>query len=186
MLLLGSSSIRRKELLESTGLSFKTVKPVFDEDQLDKEGYPPQEYNLESAKRKALSLKETFSEYVIITADTIVVIDKEILGKPRDEEEAKAMLRKLSGKTHKVYTSVCILYKGKKDLFIDSAKVTFNDLTEKEIDDYVATKEPLDKSGAYAIQSISNTFVKSFEGDFHTIMGLPLKIVLEKLKRYPV
>ena len=186
MLILGSTSPRRKELLESAGIDLLTIKPNFDEDSIDKSAYDPKEYVLEIAKQKALSIYENYKDHVVLTADTIVVIDNEILGKPKDEEDAYRMLKKLSNRTHEVHTAVSIVYKGKIENFISTSYVIFNDITDEEIYAYISTKEPMDKAGAYAIQSVVNDFIKGFKGDFHTIMGLPLKEVIEILKKYPL
>src|SRR5690606_16839704 len=181
MLILGSQSPRRKELLESAGLIFNTVKPLFDEDSLPYEG-DPSEYVKELAKAKAHSLVSTYPKDVILTADTIVVVDHEILGKPKDEEDAFRMLSLLNDKMHTVYTAVCIKYMDKEEVFLEEADVEFNKMSELDIRSYIQTGESLDKAGAYAIQGIGSKFIKHYEGDFHTIMGLPLKALLTRLK----
>ena len=185
MLILGSQSPRRKELLESAGLIFNTVKPLFDEDSLPYEG-DPSEYVKELAKAKAHSLVSTYPKDVILTADTIVVVDHEILGKPKDEEDAFRMLSLLNDKMHTVYTAVCIKYMDKEEVFLEEADVEFNKMSELDIRSYIQTGESLDKAGAYAIQGIGSKFIKHYEGDFHTIMGLPLKVLLTRLKNYPI
>lgn len=186
MLILGSTSPRRKQLLESAGVVFVSVSPEFDESNIKIGNSKADAFVIELAKRKAESLVSKYPDDVILAADTVVVIDDEVLGKPNDESEAMRMLRKLDGKKHFVYTGVCIIYKDKIDSFMETAAVYFNHLSEDDIKTYVQTKEPMDKAGAYAIQGIGSQFIEKYEGDFHTIMGLPLKAVLSKLKKYPI
>ncbi len=186
MLILGSTSPRRKQLLESAGIAFVSVSPLFDESNIKIEHNKVDEFVKELAKRKAESLSNKYPDDVVLAADTIVVIGNEILGKPKDESDAVAMLNKLNGKKHFVYTGVAISYKNEIDVFAESAAVYFNQMSEQDIAEYVQTNEPMDKAGAYAIQGIGSKFIKKYEGDFHTIMGLPLKVVLSKLKKYPI
>lgn len=185
MLILGSGSARRKELLESASIDFQLVPNGFDESQIAFDGNAT-EYVEQLALSKAEFLLDKFDDKVILTADTIVEIDGEILGKPKDEIEAISMLERLNDKQHNVYTAVCIMSKDKKEVFSECAKVVFNKLSTLDIESYVQTKEPMDKAGAYAIQGIGAKLIKHYDGDFHTIMGLPLKSVLEKLKGFDI
>ena len=182
MLILASTSPRRVELVQSAGLEFKTVSPKFDEDQISTKNIEVQVYVQLLAKSKALSIAPDYPNDIILAADTIVVLNNEILNKPVDEADAFKMLKKLSGKKHHVLTAVCLIKGEKIEVFYQGSEVTFNKMTDEEINEYILTKEPMDKAGAYAIQGIGSKFVKSFDGDFHTIMGLPLKEVINRLK----
>ncbi|WP_025724948.1 Maf family protein [Acholeplasma granularum] len=183
MLILGSASPRRKELLESAGIDFRLIPSDFDESSIevtkDVEGYVKV-----VAQAKAYSLLKLYPNHTILTADTIVTIDNIVLGKPKDFDEAVSMLERLSGKTHKVYTAVCIINDEKEELFVESASVTFKKLSLFDIKMYCQTNEPMDKAGAYAIQGEGSKFIDKYEGDFHTIMGLPLKEVINKLNKF--
>ncbi len=138
----------------------------------------------ELAWRKAYTMFERYPEAVVIGADTIVVLERQILGKPRNVEEAKAMLSRLSGKTHQVMTGVCVLSADQRVCFCDVSDVEFYPLTVEEIDAYVATGEPLDKAGAYGIQGEGFFLVKKITGDFYSIMGFPVARVLRALKKF--
>ncbi|MFA5692000.1 MAG: Maf family protein [Acholeplasmataceae bacterium] len=184
MLILGSSSKRREELLLSAGLTFKVVDPIFDESNNNRHNVKPESYALNAAKRKNYSLKEQYPNDVLITADTIVVFGKEILGKPKDLDDAYHMLEKLRGKKHEVITAVCITQNKKEISFTEKSTVYFNNVSDDEIKTYVETKEPLGKAGSYAIQGKGSFLIEKYEGDFHTIMGLPLKKVIENLEDF--
>ncbi len=184
MLILGSTSKRREELLLSAGLTFKVVEPIFNEKNSNKNNVKPESFALNSAKNKNLSLRGLFPNDVLITADTIVVYNNEILGKPKDLEDAFNMLKKLNGNKHEVLTAVSISQNKHVVNFIEKSLVYFNNVTDEEIKEYVDTKEPLGKAGSYAIQGKGSFLIKKYEGDFHTIMGLPLKKVLEYLKDF--
>ncbi|ABX81974.1 Maf family protein [Acholeplasma laidlawii] len=185
MLILGSGSARRKELLESASIDFLLVPSDYNESQVAFEG-DTLKYVETIAENKAKALLHKYPLDVILTADTVVEVDGEILGKPKDIEDAQKMLQLLNDKTHHVYTGVCIVSKDKKEVFVESASVTFNKLSTLDIESYIQTKEPMDKAGAYAIQGIGAKLIKQYDGDFHTIMGLPLKLVLEKLKDFNI
>jgi septum formation protein len=128
----------------------------------------------ELALRKAAAVAKGHPDDTVIGADTVVVLDGEILGKPRDEAEARAMLAKLAGRWHTVYTGVAVLRNGEKTVFSQSAKVEFAPMSAAQIAAYVATGEPMDKAGAYGIQGKGALFVRGIEGDFYTVMGLPV------------
>lgn len=183
MLILASTSPRRIELLQSAGFEFTIVSPKFNEEEISTKNIEVQDYVQLLAKNKALSIAPEYPTDTILAADTIVAFNNEILNKPIDESDAFQMLKKLSGKKHQVLTAVCLIKGENIDLFYQNSEVTFNKLTDEEINEYIATKEPMDKAGAYAIQGIGSKFIKSFDGDFHNIMGLPLKEVLLRLKQ---
>lgn len=183
MLILGSTSPRRRELLESASFKFKIIAPNFDESSIEYNGNP-EVFVSTLAYKKAESLVLSFKDDVILTADTIVVVDNEVLGKPKDHNDAAKMLKKLSQKTHQVYTAVCIIGQGITTSFVDVSHVEFKKISDLDIEAYIETNEPMDKAGGYAIQGGGSKFILGYQGDFHTIMGLPLKDVIEALKKY--
>ncbi|MCR4632813.1 MAG: Maf family protein [Erysipelotrichaceae bacterium] len=134
--------------------------------------------------RKAEAVFKDHPDALVIGSDTIVKIGNDILGKPKNIEQAEAMLKELSGKTHEVVTGVSILYKDRTETFSSVAKVTFYPLDEKEISEYIATNEPMDKAGSYAIQGDAAKFIRSIEGDYYTIVGLPIAELYHRLKKY--
>lgn len=180
--ILASESPRRRELLSSLGVNYTTcasgVEEVFDHELSIEEAL------MQVAQAKAEAVLKQKENDIIIGADTIVVIDGEILGKPKDNEEAKAMLKKLSGRTHCVLTGVSILYQGHVENFYEETKVTFYELEESLIDEYIATKECRDKAGAYGIQGKGSILVKKIEGDYYNVVGLPLAKLYRKIFRY--
>ncbi len=141
----------------------------------------------ENARRKALSVAERHPLDTVLGADTVVYLPEgdRILGKPADASEAREMLRALSGKRHRVYTGVCVISPGHEDVRCDWADVWFDDLTEEQIDAYIATGEPLDKAGAYAIQGRAGVFVRRVEGCPGCVIGLPVPLVCEMLREDP-
>lgn len=172
MLYLASSSPRRSEILKMAGYEFTAEPANVSETVL--RGTPPIQIVEQLSARKAETLAKLHPDDTILAADTIVVFKGRILGKPKDMEMAKAMLKVLSGNVHQVYTGYTIIY-GKK--FYCSHEVTsveFYPLTQKEIEDYVATGEPLDKAGSYGIQGRGALFVKRINGDFYNVVGLPI------------
>lgn len=186
-MVLASGSPRRQELLRDAG--FDPIVAPQDIDETPRAGERAEDLVKRLAYEKALSARaDAPCGSVIIAADTTVALDGEELGKPRDKAAAKEMLAQLSGKTHTVATGVCIAV-GVNDptqpfslrSFVDTAEVTFNELTDADIDAYVATGEPLDKAGAYGIQGLGRLCVKSIQGDYYTIVGLPIARVLRTL-----
>ena len=175
-IVLASASPRRRELLKKITPDF-TVR-VSGAEEKTEEGLKPCEIVISLARQKAAAVEIADGE-TIIAADTLVAINDTVLGKPRDAQDAKRMLTLLSGKTHFVYTGVCIRTgKGSRSFYEETA-VTFRELSEKEIDDYIATGEPVDKAGAYGIQGEGGALVKSINGDFDNVVGLPVE-ALEK------
>lgn len=169
-LILASQSPRRKELLTLLGRPFRVQVAAVDETM---ENLPIDQAVSRLSYRKAAAVSAG-KDQVVIGADTVVVLDGQILGKPRDAEDAIRMLKSLSGKTHQVMTGVCVL-KGKKVLtHTEITEVTFRSLTDREIEDYVATKEPMDKAGAYGIQGGAARFVEGIRGDYYNVVGLPV------------
>ncbi len=181
MLILASASPRRKELI---GLISKDVKiyPA-DVDEGFSNDIPAENVPEMLALRKAKAVAELFPDDTVIGSDTSVIIDGEILGKPKDEADAVRMLRLLSGKTHKVITGCAIFKKGRSLSFSETTDVTFYPLSEEEIDGYIATNEPYDKAGAYGIQGYGSLLIKGINGDYFNVVGLPVAKLNKALKR---
>jgi len=187
--ILGSSSPRRRELIQYLNFNVETMNPPFDESTIKEED--PKKAVVLIARGKTNSLlskikKEDLKEKILITSDTIVYIDKKIVGKPVDKTDAIKMLKNLSNRTHEVYTSVCFSYLGKKDEIVQKEMtsqtyVTFTDLNEDEIHRYTETKEPYDKAGSYGIQGPGSFMVKKIEGSYTNVMGLPLAEVAQEI-----
>lgn len=239
-LILASSSPRRKELVESLGLSLPVYILPTDADESVGAEWTPQEIVEQLSLRKANTAVRMVQKQerhippsLIVGSDTIVVLDGDVLGKPNDAEEAKHMLQRLQGRTHKVYTGVACLYmpsemelpeaaslaiynqmeatKGQHDdpiylgetgqyrmleelygyeqpaaVGYTASKVTFKPLSDEEINAYVRTGEPLDKAGSYGVQGLGSVFIERIEGDFYSIMGLPLNILYQMLLKFGV
>lgn len=181
-IILASASPRRKELLTTAGVEFEVL--VSEADETVPEGTAPKDAAIMTAEKKALAVAESCRDSIVIGADTIVVIDGKILGKPKDEADAADMLRTLSGREHDVITGVCITDGEKTEKFAQVSRVRFYSLTEDEITAYVATKEPMDKAGSYGIQGRGCVLVESIEGDYFNIVGLPVAATVRVLKNF--
>lgn len=179
-LVLASASPRRRDLLGAMGLSF-TVR-VSEADETLPAGTPPAEAVRLLAARKARAVLAAEDE-VILSADTLVALDGRALGKPRDEAEAKSMLRALSGRTHEVYTGVAVRFRGRLFCEADCTRVRMRPFDEAEIAAYVATGEPMDKAGAYGIQGLGGALVEGVDGAFDNVVGLPCALVDRLLAR---
>ena len=179
-LVLASASPRRRELLQTAGLQFSVR--VSDADETIPPNTPPHEAVQLLAKQKAAAVAKLCPKDLVIGADTVVTLDGDILGKPRDAADAARMLRMLSGKTHDVFTGVCLMHAGKAETFFEQTCVTFYPLTDGEIADYIATGEPMDKAGAYGIQGRGCTLVKKINGDYFNVVGLPVAALYRKLE----
>ncbi len=179
-IVLASSSPRRSELLKMMNVPFECIPSEIDEKSLTEES--PENIVMGLAFEKAFDICERVEDAIVIGSDTIVYLD-EVLGKPSDASEAVEMLKKLSGKTHSVYTGVAVicLEKGIKIIDYVETEVTFNDLSDTVINAYVESGEPLDKAGAYGIQGLGSVLVKSINGDFFSVMGMPLSKLNEIL-----
>jgi septum formation protein len=182
--ILGSNSPRRKEILKEIGLDFSIYPSNIDENfnkEIDLEDIP-----VFLAEKKANALKNKLKENdILITADTIVIYKNELLSKPENSYQAKEMLEKLSGKSHKVITGVCLLSKNNKSIFSNKTIVTFNDLDKFEIEFYVNKYKPFDKAGSYGIQEwIGLIGVKKIEGSYTNVVGLPASMVYTELKKF--
>ena len=182
-IILASNSPRRRELLAGLGIEFEVrVLPGIDE------SYPASMPAAETAEyiagKKAAAYRQVMADdELVITADTVVIVGDEVLGKPADTQMAAQMLRKLSGRTHQVITGVCLMTKDKKRSFAVTTDVTFKALTDEEIDYYVETYQPLDKAGAYGIQEwIGYIGVTGLNGSYFNVMGLPVQRIYNELK----
>lgn len=181
-IVLASSSPRRLSLLSEAGYEFDIQHPEVNEDRLENE--PPDKYVCRLAQAKAQAI--TNGESITIGADTVVVLGGEFLTKPESEADAKAILEKLSGKPHMVYTGVSVICTvcGKTNTDYDATKVQFNVLTEKDILEYIKTGEPMDKAGAYGIQGMGSFLVRHYDGELDTVIGLPRKLLRRLLEEH--
>ena len=176
--ILASQSPRRQELLKEIFPKFKIMPQDVDEHVSETD---PIEMVKALAEKKLNNLDKTYKDALIISADTIVWLNGKVYGKPHTIENAIKTLKALSGTIHHVYTGVCIAYKGQKHVFVDEAQIEFRKLQEDEIIEYVNTKKPLDKAGAYGIQD--GDMVKRYEGSYSNIMGLPVERLKEELTK---
>jgi septum formation protein len=188
MLVLASASPRRQELLRNAGIAFTVQASGIDETPI--EGESPRSCAERLAREKVRAIFRIRPEDYVLGADTIVVVDATMLGKPRDAADAARMLQMLSGKTHEVITGVCVMKPvagGQRlgvceDVGSESTLVTMGSLSEDDIQAYIATGEPMDKSGGYAIQGIASRWIPRIEGDYSNAMGLPVSLVYRMLR----
>lgn len=179
-IILFSKSPRRQELLKLMGVDFRVMTK--DVDESFPSALSPEEVAKHIAEKKAHAFDEEIQDEILITADTIVAIDDEILGKPIDESDAKRMLNKLSGRTHQVYTGVAISHQHHIVSFVDRTDVEFRKITPEELDFYIKQYQPYDKAGAYGIQEwIGLTCVTSIKGSYTNVMGLPTEKLYAQL-----
>ena len=170
---LASQSPRRRELLTLVGIAH-TVQPA-DIDESLLPGEDPASHCERLAREKVAVVARTAPDALVIGSDTIVVVDGDVLGKPRDDSHAEAMLARLAGRSHVVMTGVAVQWRGKQRSAVEEVGVTFHPLSRDEIRRYVATREPMDKAGAYGIQGYGATIVRRVDGDYFAVMGLPLQ-----------
>lgn len=184
-IVLASGSPRRKELLAGLGLDFE-IRLLPDIDESYPDGLGGEDIARTISRKKASAYRATLApDELLITADTIVYLEGCVLGKPKDEEDARHMLRLLSGKTHQVITGVTLLTTKREETFASTSQVTFAHLTDEEIDYYVSHYHPLDKAGAYGIQEwIGYIGVERIEGSYFNVMGLPVARLYQALKRF--
>lgn len=173
-IILASQSPRRKELLERMGIQdFETISPNVDESAFH--GLPPEELVRRLSAEKAAAVAGKVGEdAIVIAADTVVALEGAVLGKPADELDAFKMLSALSGVRHQVYTGVTVCRGGEKQTAHEVTDVTFRELSEREIEDYISTGEPMDKAGAYGIQGYGALLIQGISGDYYNVMGLPV------------
>ena len=184
MLILASKSPRRKELLSIITTDFDII-PAVKEENADP-ALSPDEFVKALAVSKAEEIAQTHPDACVIGSDTVVAINGEILGKPKDKADAFRMLSLLSDTSHSVFTGVAVIKDGKIHSFTEETKVKFFPLTEKEINDYIATGEPFDKAGAYGIQNLGALLVEGIDGDYYNVMGLPTGRLYRLLKELSV
>jgi len=182
--ILASQSPRRRELLTLIGIKHEVQPADIDESLLPGELPAPHAERL--ARAKARTIAERVPGAVVIAADTIVVVDGDVLGKPRDAAAAHAMLKRLSGRAHTVLTAIAVAHDSKTESAVESVGVAFRALSDSEIDGYIATGEPMDKAGAYGIQGYGATIVERVDGDYFSVMGLGLRRLVELLGRVGV
>jgi septum formation protein len=181
MLVLASASPQRQELLRTAGISFTVQAADIDETPLANE--KAEQCARRLAREKALAVSRLRPKDRVLGADTIVVVDNAILGKPRDAADAVRMLRLLSARTHEVITGVCLVEAGEAKVASAITLVTMNELSDTEIQEYVASGEPMDKAGAYAIQGKASRWIPRIEGDYSNVVGLPVALVYAMLRQ---
>ncbi|WP_027359329.1 Maf family protein [Desulforegula conservatrix] len=180
-IILASNSPRRRELLGMAGIEFEVVPASFDEESVP--FMEPSEYTKLLAEQKALEVARKNPDHMVIGADTIVVIDDQILNKPSSKTDAVKMLKMLSGRTHRVFTGICLACLSEHLIYSDSiiTDVTFKSLTNEEINWYTNTDEPYDKAGGYAVQGAGVFMIESIKGSYTNVIGLPVSHVLSHL-----
>ena len=179
-LVLASQSPRRKELLEKTGFSF-ICDPADIDETIDLQADLVEE-SKNLSRRKAETVLERHPEAIVIGSDTLVLCDKQVMGKPEDDADAFQMLKKLQNHKSQVLTSLCIISKKKCFTYACITDVYFSKMSDEEIWNYIHTGETADKAGAYAIQGFGGRYIKEIHGDYYAIMGLPLQVVYDELK----
>ena len=182
-IILASTSPRRLEILKTLGINFEAISPDYDENIIGLS------FSYEAIESIALNkgksvLEKTDESALVISADTVVVLGNEVLGKPKDKDDAIKMLKKLNNKTHFVVTSIAIIDKDKNKELLESTTsyVTFNNLSENDILSYVEEFKPLDKAGSYGIQELPERFIQNIKGEFDNIVGLPTKTLIKMLQ----
>lgn len=187
-IVLASQSPRRKKLLDQIGLIFEIIPSTKEENSLH---MSPKEMVMDLAFQKANDISHQVSDTLVIGSDTVVVFEDQILGKPKTSQDATAMLNKLSGKTHSVFTGVCLILTDsekrieKQFSFYEETKVTFSTLSPQEIFAYVSSGSPFDKAGAYGIQDDwGSVFVQKIEGDYYNVVGFPINRFYRELKKF--
>lgn len=183
-LVLASTSPRRYQILSLLNLSFLMVPPDSLEEVSEKR--PPEQEVLHQAKCKAASLAARFPEAILIGSDTLISLDGVTIGKPKDHDDARHILRRLRGQSHSVVTAVAMLKGAKIFETVETARVSLRGFTDSELEAYVTTGDPLDKAGAYSIQGAGRRLVAGFDGDYLAIVGLPLRSVANGLRQFGV
>ena len=179
-IVLASASPRRREIMDKLNLPYRVVFSNIKENM--NPDLSVEERITDLASQKAMAVFRENKDALVIGADTVVVLDEEILGKPHNMTEAREMLAKLSGRTHRVITAIALISDERTYVDYDVAYVTFDNISADEIERYVQTREPYDKAGGYAIQGWASVFITGIEGSFYTVMGFPLHKVYKQLK----
>jgi septum formation protein len=182
-IILASVSPRREQLLRAMGLQFTVVAPAAANELL--EGGTPETLAVTNAKNKAAPVADRFSDALVIGADTIVALGDRVFGKPANSDEAAAMLERLAGRPHDVFTGVCLLQRdrGIEVCFCERTRVWMRALTRRQIEEYLSKIDPLDKAGGYAVQEYGDTIIERIEGSLHNVMGLPTERLGMELER---
>jgi len=180
-IILASRSPRRAFLLKNVGLQFEQI-PSHIEENLN--GMQPEDFVIHYSQKKAEAIQKIHTDSFIIGADTIVVLNNKIIGKPQNNEDAFQILKKLSGKCHEVLTGVSILFHDSQVSDIAKTKVYFNPISDEDIREYVSTGEPMDKAGAYGIQGYGSQFIDKIEGCYFNVMGFPIPLFYEMCKKF--
>lgn len=195
--ILASASPRRKELLEQIGMKFEVR--VSEAEEIT-QATEPAEYVMDLSFLKAEDVagkipvmydaRGVNQDFVVIGSDTVVAAEGEILGKPKDKDDARRMISMLSGKTHQVYTGVTLMiFKDERmtrETFYEKTDVTFYEMSEKQIEEYISSSEPYDKAGAYAIQGLCSAYIKGINGDYASVVGLPVSRICHELTKYDI
>ncbi len=181
-LILASGSPRRSEILGFVGWSFE--KHVADIDETELDGENPADYVQRLAKEKAEAVAQNYKDVLVLGADTTVVIDNKIIGKPVDLDDARKMLKMLSGCEHKVLTGVALVQGDVTKVGLQTTKVSFNEMNDEEIEFLVKFGEPLDKAGGYAVQAQAALFIEKIEGDYWNVVGLPINLVYRMVMEF--
>src|ERR1700687_1689764 len=181
MLVLASASPRRQELLRSAAIPFEVQPAHIPEDPLPGEAAKDCAERL--AREKALAVARQRPHDFVLGADTVVAVDGQLLGKPSDAADAARMLHLLSGREHRVITGVCLVVNGQSSVASETTLVTMSEIADKEIADYVAGGEPMDKAGAYAIQGVASRWIPGIEGDYSNVVGLPVALIWRMLRQ---
>jgi septum formation protein len=179
-LILASASPRRAKLLQAAGIPFTAIATTVDE--RFRAGEPPEHAVARLAETKASVVAAAHPDAFVLGADTTVVIGGEPLGKPSDPEDAARMMRKISGRDHHVFTGICLSHQGRRLVHVESTRVHMASLGEAEITWYVATDEPYDKAGGYAVQGLASRFIDRIDGSYSNVVGLPISCVYQLLK----
>jgi septum formation protein len=180
MFVLASASPRRQELLRAAGIPFEVQPANIAEEP--RPGEDAESCARRLAREKAIAIAKQRPNDLVLGADTVVVIDKQILSKPNDATDARRMLRLLSGRNHQVITGVCLVFRGQMSVRSETTSVEVAEILDQEIADYVATGEPMDKAGAYAIQGMAARWIPRIEGDYSNVVGLPIALVWRMLR----
>jgi len=180
-IVLASQSPRRAELIGRLGLVFDTIPADLDESYRD--GETPPEHAERLARDKALHVAASNPDALVVGSDTIVVVDGDVLGKPRDKAQAVEMLTRLAGREHEVCTGIAVVQGGRVESGLERVRVRFRALDRRACEEYVATGEPMDKAGAYGIQGFGSALVEGIEGDYFAVMGLPVVHMLKLFER---
>jgi septum formation protein len=181
-LVLASGSPRRRELLAGLGLEFEVIRPLVDEKSIDVQGLSPIEIVLKLSRLKGESVAVHHPDSLVIASDTIVVVDGDVLEKPEDEADAFRMLSRLQGRAHSVFSAIAVFHQGQVQVEALETRVNMRPLSPEEIKTYIATGEPMDKAGSYAIQGVGSLLIDSIDGCYFNVVGMSM-VLLDQLCR---